>query len=147
MVFKRKKKFTKKRAPRRARKRFGGKPTAYTISRDVGIPDKMLTKLCTTYRHSYTQGAFIDQVLCLNSLYDPLQAIAAPQPMWFDEYSRLYKFYKCYKTMVNFQFQNGPAAPPVRYCMYANTDASAPANMEEARQRKGARYLVLGANT
>lgn len=126
--------------------KFQLKPVSYTINKDVGIPDRMFTKLCITAFQQDSTGTYNEFVYCINSLYDPYRSYFGTQPMFYDQYSALYQVYKVLGVYVNFQFSRAAASDPVRIVMYANTASGVATNMEEARQRKGARYGILDSN-
>jgi len=84
------------------------------ISRpDFGFPDKMVTRLryCDTYAISGAVGAIGNQIMRMNSVFDPDLSGVGHQPMWFDQYASIYGRYRVLgsKIKATFSVANAPA--------------------------------------
>jgi len=74
---------SRRRRPRKMFRRVARSVQPYSIVRKL--------KTCTTFSLDPAAGAIATQLLCLNSAYDPTQAIGAGQPLGFDQYTSLYQ--------------------------------------------------------
>lgn len=95
---KRKRTSKAKRSRKRARIKSARRTTVKVTGRGPIAP-RTLAKL--KYSESFsTTGATIDQVMNLNSLYDPDRTGTGHQPYGFDQYATWYNRYRVYKTKV-----------------------------------------------
>lgn len=131
---------------RRDHKR-SGRNVDYVICKVIGIPSRFYTQLVVSAMRNITNGYLSQSNYALNSLYNPYQALFTYQPHYHDQLSLIYKFYKVTGCWVSFQIQNQSASQPVRLVMYADSETSAVSSIEEARQKRGSRYMILGRNT
>lgn len=124
-----------------------GNNVKYVICKQVGVPDRFFTQLCLTAEMNTTQTTLYTFNFYLSSLFDCFQTHGAQQPMWFDQLSTLYAYYRVTGAYCNYQFTLDPGSDPMKICVYSNTASAGPTDIEEARQRKGARYIILGGTT
>lgn len=124
-----------------------GKTPSSVINKGIGVPDRFYTSLAISNMRQIVTGTLGEWYYEINNLYDPYHSMLATQPMYYDQLTAMYKRYRVHGLWLNIQFQNHLATQPVRLVMWPDTNTSTVYTIEEARQKKGARYLLLGRNT
>lgn len=135
----------KKPYARRYRKKRYTRPR---LSRQVGVPSSMFTKLRYNgiYSASIGTGGLSTRIWSLNNLYDPDVSGIGGQPLFFDQYTSMYRSYRVYgvKVMAVFSFgssTNNCYHPTV--CMVPSTSSSSTSDINVAVSMKGASWTTV----
>lgn len=140
----------KRLSTQRPRKRTARKTKPYkkSIPRTVGFPQSHYVKLIYQHNGSFNlaASALSTSTFNLNSMFDPDQSGVGHQPMYFDQFSAVYKKYCVYACKVQLSFALGFATnnqfyPSLTVLPYVGTFTTT--DQQYAAEQKRAYHTIL----
>lgn len=137
-----------KKAPvRKYRKRRTYRRT--TLRRTTGVPKQMLAKLDYTQSNlaNLAGSGLYTQVFAINSLFDPdVTSLTGPQPLFFDQYSSMYRFYRVYGLALQIKMSVGSSTNSCFHpiiCVVPSMDTTGYSNIQTAMAQRNAMWKTV----
>lgn len=147
----RRRKFHKKITNKQTAGFMGNGQALLTINKGLGFPLRFRTKLRYVERTAITStsGVLAIQNYRANGCYDPNAALAGHQPMYFDQLTTVYNYFKVIGSKITVELvpQGTSIQTPVYLALWTDEDGNYTGSFSQAIELGLLRnYVVIGGN-
>lgn len=131
----------------KSRKRKSGRRRRKVIRRTripTGIPQKQVVKLKTSWlgQHNPAAGTLGADVIALNGAFDPMLAFGSQQPLYYDQWSAMYRRYCVIGWKIRFQIATTDNTNPTVFGFCPTTGSTALASHMYYKEIAGNKSVI-----